>query len=375
MGQRAIAIHRPRHLIRRQSGVGRERKANCGRSPIMRLSLLDLSPVPPDGNRNKAITQTIESAQRAEELGYTRIWVAEHHNTGAVAGRAPEVLIPYIAAETSKIKVGSGSILLNHYSPYKVAENFAALNEMFPGRIDAGIGRAHTGPVADVALQRNRTFTQDTEDSYEQLVELLSWFNNDFEPTHPFHKVKVYNNGSVPVLWLLGSSPWSALAAAQLGLRYTFAGFINPSSAYDIVRTYREKFVPSSKATGVLKPEVTLSISIYCAEDAEDAVRFSAPVQVMMQRLQQRGELSGLLPTEDEAVKQLGSSLQRGLLTDPTSPPRMLTGTPEQIKPWLQQLAVAFGATEIMVQCISPHHERRLRSLELIAQALGTVQK
>jgi len=341
----------------------------------MRLSLLDLSPVPPDGNRNKAISNTIEMAQRAEELGYTRFWVAEHHNTGALAGRAPEVLIPYIAAKTSKIRVGSGSILLNHYSPYKVAENFSALNEMFPGRIDMGIGRANTGPVADIALQRNRTFRQDTEDSFEQLVELLNWMNNDFEPAHPFHKVKVYNDGTFPAIWLLGSSSWSAVAAAQLGLRYAFAGFINPSSAYDIVRMYREKFTPSAKATGVLKPEVTLSMSVYCADDSDDAVRLSAPVQVMLQRLRQHGDLSGLIPGEDEAVKQLGHSLYKGELTDPTSPPQMLTGTPEQVKTWLNQLAVAFGASEIMIQCISPHFERRLRSIELIAQAFGTQSK
>lgn len=352
--------------------LSRERMAQVDSSYSMRLSLLDLSPVPPDGNRTRAIAQTIESAQHAERLGYTRIWVAEHHDTSALAGRAPEVLIPYIAASTSKIRVGSGSVLLNHYSPYKVAENFATLNDMFPGRIDMGIGRANTGPVSDIALQRNRTFRQDTEDSFEQLVELLSWFNNDFEPTHPFHKVRVHGSAPPPVIWLLGSSPWSALAAAQLGLRYAFAAFINPSSAYDIVRTYREKFTPSTKGTGVAKPEVILSVSVYCAEKSEDAMQLSAPVQVMLQRLQQRGDLSGLLPTEEEAIRQLGNSLQKGELVDPTAPPRMLTGTPEQIKIWLQQLAMSFGAAEIMVQCISPHHERRLRSLELIAQALST---
>ncbi|MEJ1238664.1 LLM class flavin-dependent oxidoreductase [Chryseolinea sp. T2] len=336
----------------------------------MRLSLLDLSPVPPDGNRTKAIDQTIESAQHAERLGYTRIWVAEHHNTGALAGRAPEVLIPLIAAKTSKIRVGSGSVLLNHYSPYKVAENFATLNDMFPGRIDMGIGRANTGPISDIALQRNRTFRQDTEDSFEQLVELLNWFNHDFEPSHPFYKVRVHGSGAPPAIWLLGSSPWSALAAAQLGLRYAFAAFINPSSAYDIVSSYRDKFAASSKPTGALKPDVILSVSVYCSETTEDAIRLSAPVQIMIQRLQQRGDLNGLLPTEEEAIRQLGSSLQKGELTDPTAPPRMLTGTPEQIKLWLQQLAVGFGAAEIMIQCISPHHERRLRSLELVAQAL-----
>lgn len=342
---------------------------------VMRLSLLDLSPVPPNGDRTRAIANTIDTAQHAEEWGYTRIWVAEHHNTGAVAGRAPEVLIPYIAARTTHIRVGSGSVLLNHYSPYKVAENFCALNEMFPGRIDAGIGRANTGPVADVALQRNRTFGQDTEDSFEQLVELLSWFNNDFDESHPFHRVKVHHNGTLPAIWLLGSSPWSAVAAAQLGLRYAFAGFINPGSAYDITRTYHERFSPSSRLTGVSKPELILSVSVYCADKEEDALRLSAPVQVMMQRLQQRGELIGLLPTEGEAVKQLGGSLTAEAFSDPTQPPRVLTGSPDQVKTWLHQMAVAFGASEIMIQSISPDHERRLRSLELIARALGTGAK
>lgn len=341
----------------------------------MRLSLIDLSPVPPNGDRHRAIVNTIETAQHAEEWGYTRIWVAEHHNTDAVAGRAPEVLIPFIAAKTREIRVGSGSVLLNHYSPFKVAEIFCTLNEMFPGRIDAGIGRANTGPVADIALQRNRTFRQDTEDSFDQLVELLSWFNNDFDDAHPFHRVNVHRNASLPSVWLLGSSPWSAIAAAQLGLRYAFAGFINHTGAYDITRMYREKFSPSTKLTGVLKPELILSVSAYCADKQDDALRLSAPVQVMMQRLQQRGELSGLLPSEEEAVKQLGHSLRAESFSDPAQPPRVFTGNPEQIKVWLNQLAVAFGAGEIMIQCISPNHERRLRSLELIAQALGTGNK
>lgn len=335
----------------------------------MQLSVLDLSPVPPDGNRHQAILNTIDTAQRAEALGYNRIWVAEHHNTGALAGRAPEVLIPYIASKTSRIRVGSGSVLLNHYSPYKVAENFCALDEMFPGRIDMGIGRANTGPVSDIALQRYRGHRLDTSDSFDQLAELTAWLDGDFESGHPFSKIKVYNNQSVPEFWLLGSSEWSATAAAQLGLRYAFAGFINPTMAHEITRSYREKFVPSKKPSGTESPELIYSVSVYCAETEDEAVRLSAPVQVLMERLRQRGEISGLLPEEDEAVHLLGGSPARGRLTDPKNPPRILTGTPAQIKVWLEEIADAFGTQELMIQCISPHHERRLKSLELLADA------
>ena len=337
----------------------------------MELSVLDLSPVPSTGNRHQAILNTIDTAQRAEGLGYKRIWVAEHHNTRGLAGRAPEVLIPLIAAKTNRIRVGSGSVLLNHYSPYKVAENFCALDEMFPGRIDMGIGRANTGPVSDIALQRYRGHRLDTSDSFDQLSELTGWLNNDFEHGHPFSKVKVYNNESIPELWLLGSSEWSATAAAQLGLRYAFAGFINPGSSYDITQTYMKQFVPSSRNTCVTKPDLILSVSVYCAETEEGAIRLSAPVQVLMERLRLRGDISGLLPEVDEAIRLLGGSPARSKMVDPRNPPRLLIGTPLQIKAWLEEIADAYGTNEFMIQCISPHHEKRMKSLELVAAAFN----
>ncbi|HLS30063.1 MAG TPA: MsnO8 family LLM class oxidoreductase, partial [Flavobacteriaceae bacterium] len=160
----------------------------------MKLSLIDLSPVPYNGTRADAYQNTIETAQHIEQLGYHRIWLAEHHNSPQLGGRAPEVLIPTIASKTSKIRVGSGSVLLNHYSPFKVAEIFGSLEELFPGRIDLGIGRATTGPISDVALQRNRSFRQETNDSMEQLVELLTWFDQSFESDHPFSQVKVFRD-------------------------------------------------------------------------------------------------------------------------------------------------------------------------------------
>jgi luciferase family oxidoreductase group 1 len=336
----------------------------------MRLSLVDLSVVPPSGDRHQAIRNTIDMAQHAEQWGYSRIWLAEHHGAASMAGRTPESLIPLVAASTQSIRVGSGSVLLNHYSPYKVAEVFASLEDMFPGRIDMGIGRATTGPLTDIALQRNRSYLQTSDDSAEQLEELCMWMNGDYAADHPFRSIKVSNNGTVPPLWLLGSSRWSAMAAARLGLRYAFAGFINPAQSFEIASIYRQHFAASERMTGIQKPEVILSLSVYCADTEEAAASMTAPVRVMMQRMS-KGDISGLLPDEASALSALGGIPESEPLLDPTQPPRILAGTPEKLKGWLEAIAAAYGADELMIQCITPDHAKRLRSHELLAQCFG----
>lgn len=334
----------------------------------MKLSLIDLSPIPIGGNRRQAIKNTVDTAQKAEEWGYSRIWLAEHHNTKSFAGRAPEVLIPLVAAKTSKIRVGSGSVLLNHYSPFKVAEVFNTLEEMFPGRIDMGMGRANTGPLSDLALQRNRGYRQTTDDSDEQLVELLSWMNNSFNAEHAFSDVNVYKDDTLPSFWLLGSSSWSASAAAQLGLQYTFAGFINPNQSYQIAQLYKQNFIPSNDKTGIQQPTFILSLSIYCAETEKEAAWMAAPMQLMMKRLMQ-GDIQSPLESEEEAVRILGGTPMIERLLDAKVPPRALIGTPESIKADLKRIAKVYETDEIMIQCITPNHEIRLKSLKLLSEA------
>lgn len=336
---------------------------------MMKLSLIDLSIVPLSGSRHEAIQNTLEMAQKAEDWGYERIWLAEHHGTGNLAGRAPEVLIPYIAANTKTIRVGSGSVLLNHYSSYKVAENFATLEDIFPGRIDMGIGRATTGPTADYALQRNRSFRQTSDDSAQQLLELIAWMEHGFEPSHPFNELKVYRNETIPDFWLLGSSGWSATAAAELGLRYTFAGFINPEQAYEITEVYRSHFKPAKGITGIQQPKLILALSVYCAETEEAALRLSAPVRVMMKRLRS-GDVTSKIVDEDEAIQIMGMPAATNF-EDPKYPPRILAGTPAQMKEWLPQIAAAFQTDEIMIQCITANHAARLESHRLLAEAMG----
>jgi len=332
----------------------------------VRLSIVDISVVPPGGSRTDAFRQSIDLAQQAERWGYDRYWVAEHHGSPSVAGRAPEVLIAAIAARTSTLRVGSGSVLLNHYSPFKVAEVFCTLNELYPGRIDLGAGRATTGPVTDLALQQERG-KPFRADSNQQIVELVAWLERGFPEIHPFAGHSVYTIDSLPELHLLGSSPWSASAAAQLGLRYVFAGFINQTGTPGLLQAYREGFVPSTGPTGIDRPRVMLAVHAVCADTEEEARRQMAPVHVMYGNLA-RGNVRAPLPDTDGAVEQLGGlpALER---YRPGSgvPPRFIGGTPEQVREQLEQLADDLSVEEIMIQDLMTDHAARLRSYELLA--------
>lgn len=336
----------------------------------MKLSILDLSPVRRNMTRAAAIKNTVATAQTAEELGFHRIWLAEHHNAATIAGNTPEALIPLVASNTSSIRVGSGAVLLNHYSPFKVAEIFATLESMFPGRIDMGIGRATTGPYSDLALQKDRSRRHHTDDSFEQLTELLTWMNGDFETGHPFRTVKVLNDGTFPSFWLLGSSAWSGNAAAQLGLQYSFAGHINPTQAFDITRAYKSRFKPAEALPGVKTPKLNLGLTVYCGETEKEAAIMSAPFKLVMARMMQ-GDMNSPVETEEDAVRILGAIPAVEKMTDPTSPPRTLTGTPETIRKDLEAIRKAFGADEMIIQCMSANHELRMRSFRLLSEEMG----
>lgn len=336
----------------------------------MKLSLIDLSPVPYSGTRANAYQNTIETAQHIEQLGYHRIWLAEHHNSLQFAGRAPEVLIPTVASKTSKIRVGSGSVLLNHYSPFKIAEVFGSLEELFPGRIDLGIGRATTGPIADVALQRNRSFRQMTNDSMEQLEELLTWFDQSFDSDHPFAKAKVFRDAPPPKAYLLGSSSWSAEAAGKVGLPYVFASFINPTQTHQNKQLYEKHFTASGFTQGVEKPKFIPSLSIYCMDDERDALFLSAPVRMMMKRMQQ-GDIGSPLLSEAEASAILQDDIRPAhRLEAPSALPYQLAGNPEVLREEIMAIKEFYQVDEIIIQMISASHKRRMHSLELLAKAL-----
>src|ERR1700756_5407403 len=211
----------------------------------MRLSVLDQSPVPEGLTGADALRNTRDLAGLTDELGYHRYWVAEHHGGPMLASASPEALIGPIAAATRAIRVGSGGVMLPHYSPFKVAETFTILAALFPGRIDLGIGRASgTDPLTTFALQRDRRQAS-PDDFPQQLAELLAYFEDALPEDHPFRRLAATLPGlpELPVPWLLGSSPQSAIWAAQLALPYAFADFIHPGGA-EIAALYRERFTP-----------------------------------------------------------------------------------------------------------------------------------
>ena len=334
----------------------------------LKLSLVELGAVDYGQTRSDAIKDVVTTAQKVEEWGYNRIWLAEHHNTANMISRAPEVTIPLVASNTSRIRVGSGSVLLNHYSPFKVAEVFTLLGDMFPGRIDMGIGRATTGPVSDFALQRNRSILQNNEDSEAQLKELLNWLTDGFDERNVFSQIKAHHDGNnLPEFWLLGSSQWSAYTAGSLGLNYSFAGFINPDQAYNITHKYRDNFSPGAHKLGGNHPNLILSLSIYCADTVEDAGKLAAPMLVMMQRLMQ-GDMNSPIESEENAARLLGGVPAPSILSDGRIPPRYIIGTPDTIQKDLIEIAAAFDVDEIMVQCISHNMENRLKCLKLLAE-------
>src|SRR3981081_2405020 len=236
----------------------------------------------------EALHNAIDLARATDRLGYERYWIAEHHVMETLASPAPEILIARVAAETSGIRVGSGGVLLPHYSPLKVVEEFRMLHALYPGRIDLGLGRAPgSGGLEAYALQRERSKRHEASDFPEQLTELLAFLHHDFPQEHPFSRIKVSPEmPGAPDVWLLGSSTWSAAVAAQFGLPYAFAHFIGPEQTVAALAHYRSNFRPSKY---LQEPRVILTLGVVCADTAAEAERLSASTKVLIRRIRLGG--------------------------------------------------------------------------------------
>jgi luciferase family oxidoreductase group 1 len=323
------------------------------------LSVLDQSPIAEGSGGADALRNSVDLARLTDDLGYHRYWVAEHHGTPGLASASPEALIGPIAAATPRIRVGSGGVMLPHYSPLKVAETFSALSGLFPGRIDLGFGRAPgTDPMTTFALQRDRRDAS-PDDFPEQMAELLGYLNGDLPAEHPFVRLAATLPGlpERPEPWLLGSSPQSGIWAAELGLPYAFADFINAAGA-EIAAQYR---------ADAERPYLAVATWAICADTEEEAQRLASSSRMMM-RLLAQGRLIAVPPVE-KALRFLSSD---------ASPPssrerrrRAIIGDPEQVRASLEAVVAEYGADELMVVTITHDHEARRRSYELIAEAFG----
>lgn len=333
----------------------------------MKLSVVDQSPIPSGLTAAAALQNTLELARYTEALGYERFWVAEHHSAGSFAGTAPEVLLARIGAETSSIRIGSGAVLLPHYSPLKVAESFRMLHALYPDRIDLGIGRAPGGtPLETYALQRVREGSG-RDDFPERLVELLAYFNHGFPEQHPFKRIIVQPEmpGS-PDVWLLGSSGWSADAAAQLGLPYAFAHFINPEPTRRAIDFYRANFRPSQY---LAEPKVLVCSGVVAADTEEEADRLYTSYR-MRRILRDRGD-RGPIPSPEESIAQLAEYPESPDDRDQGEWPRVFHGAIGRVHEEMQTMAEALSVDELQVITVVHSHEARLRSYELLAQAFG----
>ena len=231
----------------------------------MRLSVLDQSPIRKGGTPADAVRETLELAQLCDRLGYERYWLAEHHSSEALAGSTPEVLITRVAGLTQRMRVGSGGVMLPHYSAYKVAENFRMLETLFPGRIDLGIGRAPGSDQHTMRILADGKPNWSNPDKYPyQVRDLVAWLHDALPAKHEGAGVTAQPIGpTAPDVWLLGSSDDSAALAAHFGLPFCFAHFINPDGGDGVTRAYRAHFKPSSLHP---KPEPMMAISVLCAE-------------------------------------------------------------------------------------------------------------
>jgi len=417
------SINHLAHLIRMSSSLS--------------LSVLDQSPVPAGFTPSDALANSLALAQHVDALGYTRLWYSEHHAMDLLACTAPEILIARAAAATTRIRVGSGGIMLPHYSPLKVAEVFRTLHAMFPNRIDLGIGRAPGGGQLEAhALKRDRD-APPKDDFLQQLSELRAFLHPElFPPNHPFRNIRVAPDApGAPDIWLLGSSMWSAVTAAQEGLPYAFAHFFSPIQTRAAIEYYQRNFIPqpttnlssrpesasfapinlssrpesapfapinlssrpesapfadaverpASPASATIQtprttPEATLAIGVICADTDAEAHHLHASVRLLQRRI--RMDDRRPVATPEDALIELRETptapnplipFTAGSLDAPedTEWPRYLVGTPGKVALQLRNLATDLNLTELIINTITHSHEARLRSYTLLAEAMN----
>jgi luciferase family oxidoreductase group 1 len=331
----------------------------------MRVSVLDLSPVTTGGSGAAALRNSIDLAKLADRLGYTRYWVAEHHNLPSVASSAPDIMIGQIAAATARIRVGSGGVMLPNHAPLTVAERFHTLEALFPGRIDLGIGRAPgTDPVTSVALRRRQDI-RDDDDFLERFQELMLIEARGFPEGHPFRNIRAMPaDVALPPIHLLGSSGYSAELAAAIGAGFAFAHHFATHDAVDAMTSYRSRFRPSA---ALARPHAILGVAAVCADTQAEADRLATTIDLNFVR-RSKGEYLPLASPE-EADAYPYSAADRERIRHNRA--RVFTGTAETVRERLDPLLAATKADEVMVTTMIYDHAARRRSYELLAQAFG----
>ncbi len=358
----------------------------------MDLSIVDLGAVPVGGTATDALAGTFELASRAEQLGFQRYWLAEHHGRGhALVASNPEVLVAAVAARTATIRVGAGAVLLNSASPFRVAETFRLLAAMHPGRIDLGLGRSGGSAEVDLALRVDRPGLDDiggSTDSEPELLpvgpfgglsdwmaqearvaEVLWWLGEEGDGDDAI-TLATATGAPGPEPWLVGSTLTSAVLAARLGLPYCYAGFVDPAGAVPALRTYRSSFQPAPDPGRQTGPRAMLAVNVTCADSQAEATVLRASAELFHRQLARAPGRPRRLLAPREAVGKMGG-LSSAEPDDAGHWPRLVAGDPERVGELLSTMAEATGADELMVQDLIPLPAERLRSYELVAAAVG----
>lgn len=330
------------------------------------FSVLDLAPVSEGFTAADALRNSMDLAPVAEELGFTRYWVAEHHNMPGIASSAPAVLLAHLATVTSTMRLGSGGVMLPNHASLVVAEQFGMLEAMHPGRIDLGIGRAPgTDQLTARALRRTMTPQQYVDDFPDQLVELFGYFDGRWPENHPYRVITATPAlGYRPAIWLLGSSDYGAHAAGVMGLPYSFAHHFAAANTLVAAETYRNAFRPSSD---LAEPYLMLGVSVVCADTDEEARWLAGPGALAFLRL--RTGRPGKYPTPEEAAAHEYTPYERAMMDDRLR--SQIIGSPATVRAGLEELRERTGANELMITTMVHAHADRLRSYRLTADAVG----
>jgi luciferase family oxidoreductase group 1 len=330
---------------------------------VVPLSVLDLSPVTTGTSGAQSLRNSIDLARLADRLGFTRYWVAEHHNLPSIASSAPDIMIGQIAAATEHIRVGSGGVMLPNHAPLMVAERFKVLEALFPGRVDLGLGRAPgTDPVTSYALRR-RQDTGGDDDFLQRFQELVLFESSAFPEGHPFRAIRAMpQDVPLPPIWLLGSSGYSAQLAAMVGAGYSFAHHFADHDPVDAMLSYRQQFKPSAARQA---PYAILAVAAVCADSDAEADRLASTIDLNFVRRRQGAYLP--LASPEEAVAYPYSPPERGLIARNRA--RLFVGAKATVRARLEAMIAATKADEVMVTTMIYDHAARRHSYELLAEA------
>ncbi|MEP7145569.1 MAG: LLM class flavin-dependent oxidoreductase [bacterium] len=326
---------------------------------MIKINILDQSPVLYNSSPSEAVRQTIDLAEFADKLGYLRFWVAEHHDTRSFAIASPEIIIPVLASKTNKIRVGSGGVLISHYSPLKIAEQFNMLECLFPGRIDLGIGRAPGGDAGTIRAMRTTS-----EDAFLKTDELINYMTASSEKKN-YEGVSATPAGtSIPEVWVLGTSPDSAMYAAKKGLRYAFGSFINDEYMLQCFQTYYQNFKPS---VFLKDPYLNLALFVICAKTETEAIRMAKCSEYWIAHNFLQGKNISF-PDEKTALEYKFTPEEKLFIEYRRR--SAVIGDTANVCLQLKTLAKKYAVHEFSIVTITSDHEERKMSYKLLAEAM-----